>query len=373
MIRILAIETSCDETSAAVVQDGHVVLSNVVASQVDLHAQYGGVFPELASRLHVEAIVPIISQAMEQAHLGWGDLDAVAVTRGPGLAGSLVVGVNAAKGIALARALPLIGINHLEGHVYAHWLDVQGGERPAVGSQPAASNEQQATGDEQQPPSSSQTVEQGGLTFPLLFLIVSGGHTELILMRDHGQYELIGQTLDDAAGEAFDKVARLLNLGYPGGPGIEQAAQQGSPAAFHFSKPKVDAPYDFSFSGIKTAVLRLVQSKGEIGPQGQLPYGLPVPDLAASFQAGVIDQLTDRTAAAAQEHGATAVLLSGGVSANRALRLAMKLRCTVPVYWPPLWLCTDNAAMIGAAAFWRFQAGERAGWDMDVEPGLRLA
>jgi N6-L-threonylcarbamoyladenine synthase len=344
MIRILAIETSCDETSAAVVQDGCTVLSNVIASQVDLHAQYGGVFPELASRLHVEAIVPIVAQAMQQAHLGWGDLDAVAVTRGPGLAGSLVVGVNVAKGIALARNLPLLGVNHLEGHVYAHWLKVEGDGVPAQ-----------------------------DLAFPLLFLIVSGGHTELILMRDHGQYELVGQTLDDAAGEAFDKVGRLLNLGYPGGPAIENAAQHGNQAAFHFSLPKVDSPYDFSFSGIKTAVLRLVQRKGQIGPDGQLPYGLPVNDLAASFQAGVIDQLVDRTTAAAQAHAATAVLLSGGVSANQPLRAAMKLRCNVPVYWPPLWLCTDNATMIGAAAYRRYQAGERAGWDMDVEPGLRLS
>ncbi len=344
MVRILAIETSCDETSAAIVQDGRVVLSNVVASQVDLHAQYGGVFPELASRMHVEAIVPIMAQAMEQAHMGWGDLDAVAVTRGPGLAGSLVVGVNAAKGIALAHSLPLIGINHLEGHIYAHWLKVEGDGVP--------------------------TEE---LCFPLLFLIVSGGHTELILMRGHGQYELVGETLDDAAGEAFDKVARLLGLGYPGGPAIETAAQQGNPAYHHFARPKVDNPYDFSFSGIKTAALRLVQSKGNIGPQGQLPTGLPINNIAASFQTGVIAQLVERTRAAAQEYDTTAILLSGGVSANRALRTAMKSRCSAPVYWPPLWLCTDNAAMIGAAAYWRFQAGERAGLDMDVEPGLRLA
>jgi N6-L-threonylcarbamoyladenine synthase len=343
MTHILAIETSCDETSAAVVQDGRLVLSNVVASQVDLHAQYGGVFPELASRLHVEAIVPIITQALEIAHVGWSGLDAIAATHGPGLAGSLVVGVNAAKGIALGRNLPLIGINHLEGHIYAHWLNAQGDGMPT-----------------------------GELEFPLLFLIVSGGHTELIIMRGHGQYELVGQTCDDAAGEAFDKVARLLNLGYPGGPAIEQAAQQGSPAAYHFSKPKVDNPFDFSFSGIKTAVLRLIQSKGEIRSSGKLPYGVRVNDLAASFQAGVVDQLARRTTEAAQEYNVKAVLLSGGVSANRALRTAVKTSCAVPVYWLPLWLCTDNAAMIGAAAYWRFMAGERASWDMDVEPGLRL-
>ncbi len=344
MIRILAIETSCDETSAAVVQDGRRVLSNTVASQVDFHARYGGVFPELASRLHVEVIVPIVAGALEQAHLGWTDLDAVAVTRGPGLAGSLVVGVNAAKGIALARHLPLIGVNHLEGHVYAHWLEVEG-----------------------------DGVPQAELIFPLLFLIVSGGHTELIVMRDHGQYELAGQTVDDAAGEAFDKVGRLLQLGYPGGPAIEQAAQRGEENAYHFSIPKLDHPYDFSFSGIKTAALRLVQSKGEIGPDGQLPAGLLVGDIAASFQAAVIEQLVERSLVAAQAYGVTAVLLSGGVSANRALRTTMKARCPVPVYWPPLWLCTDNAAMIGAAAFWHYQAGERDGLAMDVEASLRLA
>jgi N6-L-threonylcarbamoyladenine synthase len=344
MIRILAIETSCDETSAAVVQDGRQVLSNTVASQVDFHARYGGVFPELASRLHVEVIVPIVAEALEQAHLGWNDLDAVAVTRGPGLAGSLVVGVNAAKGIALARHLPLIGVNHLEGHVYAHWLQVEG-----------------------------DGVSQAELVFPLLFLIVSGGHTELIVMRGHGQYELAGQTLDDAAGEAFDKVGRLLQLGYPGGPAIEQAARQGDSNAYHFSIPKLDHPYDFSFSGLKTAALRLVQSKGEIGPAGELPYGLPVNDLAASFQAAVIEQLVERSLAAAQAYDVTAVLLSGGVSANSALRVAMKERCQVPAYWPPLWLCTDNAAMIAAAAFWHYQAGQRDSWAMDVEANLRLA
>ena len=346
MTRILAIETSCDETSAAVVQDGRHVLSNVVASQMDLHAKYGGVFPELASRLHVEAIVPVITEAMEKAHLGWQDLDAIAVTYGPGLAGSLLVGVNTAKGIALGRGLPLVGVNHLEGHVYAAWLKVEG---DALGS-----------------------VPQEELTFPLLILIVSGGHSELFLMRDHLRYERLGQTVDDAAGEAFDKVGRLLNLGYPGGPAIEKKAVQGNPAAYRFSKPKLDGEYDFSFSGIKTAVLREVQRIATIGPKGELPPGVPVADLAASFQAAVVDQLCGQTLKAAEATGATAILMGGGVSANQALRTAMKARAHVPVYWPPLWLCTDNAAMIGAAAYWRFQAGQRAGWDLDVEPGLRL-
>ena len=249
MTRILAIETSCDETSAAVVQDGRYVLSNVVASQMDLHSKYGGVFPELASRLHVQAIVPVINETMEKAHLGWQDLDAIAVTYGPGLAGSLLVGVNTAKGIALGRGLPLIGINHLEGHVYAHWL--------------------QAEGD-------ALRVPKEELEFPLLILIVSGGHSELFLMRDHLRYERLGQTVDDAAGEAFDKVGRLLNLGYPGGPVIEKKAVQGNPAAYRFAKPKLDGEYDFSFSGIKTAVLREVQRIATIGPKGELPPGVPV-------------------------------------------------------------------------------------------------
>jgi len=345
MTRILAIETSCDETSAAVVQDGRQVLSNVVASQMDLHAKYGGVFPELASRLHVESIVPVINEAMEKAHLDWQDLDAIAVTYGPGLAGSLLVGVNTAKGIALGRSLPLIGVNHLEGHVYAAWLQVEG-DAPGVPKEE--------------------------LKFPLLILIVSGGHSELFLMRDHLKYERLGQTMDDAAGEAFDKVARLLNLGYPGGPVLEKKAALGNPAAYRFAKPKLDGEYDFSFSGIKTAVLREVQRIATLGPKGQLPPGVPVADLAASFQASVVDQLCGQTLKAAEATGATAILMGGGVSANKALQMAMKSRARIPVYWPPPWLCTDNAAMIGAAAYWRFQAGQRAGWDLDVEPGLRL-
>jgi N6-L-threonylcarbamoyladenine synthase len=237
----------------------------------------------------------------------------------------------------------LIGVNHLEGHVYAHWLRVEGDAMP-----------------------------KEELPFPLLILIVSGGHSELFLMREHLKYERLGQTVDDASGEAFDKVARLLNLGYPGGPVLEKAAARGNPAAYHFAKPKLDGEYDFSFSGIKTAVLREVQRIATIKSDGTLPPGVPVADLAASFQASVVDQLCDKTVRAAEDTGATAILMGGGVSANKALRMAMKTRARIPVYWPPLWLCTDNAAMIGATAYWRFQAGQRAGWDLDVEPGLKL-
>jgi N6-L-threonylcarbamoyladenine synthase len=356
MIRILAIETSCDETAAAVVEDGRRILSNIVASQVDLHAQYGGVFPEIASRAHIEAIVPVIDQAMQEAHMGYDDLDAVAVTYGPGLAGSLLVGVNAAKGIALGRDLPLVGVNHLEAHIYAHWLDV---------ADDSASSPPPST-----PLRTGAGGTEGGLEFPLLALLVSGGHTELILMRDHGDYKYLGGTLDDAAGEAFDKAGRLLGLPYPGGPAIQKTAQEGNPAAIDFPRAWLDDSYDFSFSGLKTAVLREVQ-KYSAPPQGKLQA-----DMAASFQAAAVDVLSQKTAQAAEEFGVAAVLLGGGVSANTALRETtterVRERVRVPVYYPPLYLCTDNAAMIGACAHRHFVAGDRAGWDLDVVPGLRL-
>jgi N6-L-threonylcarbamoyladenine synthase len=349
MTRILAIETSCDETAAAVVEDGRRILSNVIASQVELHARYGGVFPEMASRAHIEAIVPTIERAMQEAHVGFDDLNGVAVTHGPGLAGSLLVGVNAAKGLALGRSLPLVGVNHLEAHIYAHWLEVE--------SEGAANRPSQATEAENE------------LEFPLLALIVSGGHTELILMQDHGQYEYLGGTLDDAAGEAFDKVGRLLELPYPGGPAIQEASVDGNPEAFQFPRAWLDdrgGSYDFSFSGLKTAMLREVQK------YSNPPHGRLLADLAASFQAAVVDVLSAKAAQAAEEFEVTAVLLCGGVSANQSLRATTAARTDVPVYYPPPILCTDNAAMVGACAHQRFTAGERAGWDLDVIPGLRL-
>lgn len=336
--RILGIETSCDETAAAVVVDGRRILSNVVASQVEIHAQYGGIFPEMASRAHVEAIVPVIRQAMGEAHLGWGDLDAVAVTYGPGLVGSLLVGVNTAKGLALARSLPLVPVNHLEAHIYAHWLQVD-----------------------------TEGAAQGDLSFPLLALIVSGGHTELILVRDHRDYVYLGGTLDDAAGEAFDKVGRLLDLGYPGGPAIERKAREGDPEAFDLPRAWIEGTYDFSFSGLKTATVRLVEE------YGGKPRGRMVADMAASFQESVVDVLTAKTVAAAEEYDVTAILLSGGVSANGRLRVVAQERASIPVYYPAPILCTDNAAMIAACGHFRFMAGDQAGWDLDVEPGLRLA
>jgi len=357
--RLLAIETSCDETAAAVVEDGRHILSNVIASQIELHARYGGVFPEVASRAHIEAIVPVIEQAMRDAHLGFDDLDGVAVTYGPGLAGSLLVGVNAAKGLALGCNLPLVAVNHLEAHIYAHWLEVE--SEGAATSPPLAGG---AGGSIVSPP--SQGRGGGELTFPLLALIVSGGHSELILMRDHGDYEYLGGTLDDAAGEAFDKVGRLLGLPYPGGPAIQEAAQDGNPAAFRFPRAWLDDSYDFSFSGLKTAMLRVVQKYSD-PPQDRL-----LADLSASFQAAVVDVLSAKVVRAAEEFGVTAVLLCGGVSANQALRATTAGRASVPVYYPPPILCTDNAAMVGACAHRRFISGERAGWDLDVVPGLRL-
>jgi N6-L-threonylcarbamoyladenine synthase len=344
MIRILAIETSCDETAAAVVEDGRRILSNVVASQIELHARYGGVFPEIASRAHIEAIVPVIEQAMRQAHLGFDDLDAVAVTYGPGLAGSLLVGVNAAKGLALGRNLPLVGVNHLEAHIYAHWLEIEGRDAAAL---PQAKGSQ-------------------GLQFPLLALIVSGGHTELTLVSDHGDYKYLGGTLDDAAGEAFDKVGRLLGLPYPGGPAIQKAAQGGNPSAFKFPRAWLGDSYDFSFSGLKTAVLRVVEKYTD-APQGRL-----LADLSASFQAAVVDVLSAKAARAAEEFGVTAMLLCGGVSANQSLRAMTTERAGVPVHYSPPILCTDNAAMVGACAHQHFISGERSGWDLDVVPSLRL-
>ena len=331
--RILAIETSCDETAAAVIADGVTILSNVVASQTELHARYGGVFPEVASRRHVEVIHAVVDQAMHDAHLGFDDLDCVAVTRGPGLVGSLLVGMNMAKGLAVARNLPLLGINHIEGHIYSLWL----------------------------------TPDAPDIRFPLVTLVVSGGHTDLYLMTDHGRYRLLGATLDDAAGEAFDKVGRLLGLPYPGGPAIDQASDKGNPATFRFPRAVMDANhgYDFSFSGLKTAVMRQTS-------QYHSPAVMPVADLAAGFQAAVVDSLVEKTAAAAAEFGATAVHVAGGVSANRALRRVMAERVAVPVRVPPPALCTDNAAMIGAAAHFHFSRGRRDGLDLDVTPSLQL-
>ncbi len=354
---ILGIETSCDETSAAVVADGRTILSNIVASQIDLHRRYGGVFPEMASRQHVLSVVPVIRQALETASVNWTDLTAIAVTYGPGLAGSLLIGVNIAKGLAWSRQLSLIGINHLEGHLYANWLIPPGGI--------------------------AQEFE-----FPMVCLIVSGGHTELILMTDHGEYQRLGGTIDDAAGEAFDKVARILDLGYPGGPAIQAAAEQGKATAFRLPRAWLRDSHDFSFSGLKTAVLRLVEKYEDKAIPAQssnkrarrlastdalaLRGSLSIPNLAASFQAAVVDVLAEKTCRAAEAYSAKKIMLSGGVAANASLREEVEKRAGVPVLCPPVSLCSDNAAMIAAAGHWHWLRGETSDYALDVIPNLRL-
>jgi N6-L-threonylcarbamoyladenine synthase len=329
-MKVLGIETSCDETAAAVVEDGIKILSNPVASQVDIHARYGGVVPEVASRQHILAIIPILRQAMTEARVDWKDLDGIAVTIGPGLAGSLLVGTNMAKAITLAHGLPLTGINHLEGHIYANWLAQHGLNKTP--------------------------------TFPLLCLIVSGGHSDLVLMKGHGSYVLLGRTRDDAAGEAFDKAARILDLGYPGGPAIERAAKSGTPS-FDLPCAWLKGTNDFSFSGVKTALLRLVMS-GKVNNKA---------DAAASFQETVVDVLITKTIAAAREYRVRQIMLAGGVASNSRLRERLLTGSPIPVLIPPPELCTDNATMIAACGYFHFQAGRTNSLDMDVVPGLKLA
>ena len=335
--RILAIETSCDETACAILENGRTLLASTVASQMDIHARYGGVFPEVASRQHVLSIIPVVEETLDQSKLTLNDIDAIAVTRGPGLAGSLVVGMNMAKGIALGMNLPIIGVNHLEGHIYSSWIYNAGESIPAEPQ------------------------------FPLLALLVSGGHTELNLMIDHLTYKRLGSTLDDAAGEAFDKVARLLGLPYPGGPSVQRAAEQGDPTRFKFPRAKLDSPYDFSFSGLKTAVLY------EVNDLKKRQTTLPVEDLAASFQATVVDTLFQKTMQAARGHNAKEILVAGGVSANHALREAFQSQDEFKVHIPAFSLCTDNAAMIAAAGYYRYAFGHVSDMRMDVEPTWPLS
>jgi len=327
-MKILGIETSCDETAAAVVEDGTKILSNEVSSQVEIHARYGGIVPEVASRQHILAIIPVIERAMTEAGTGWNDIDGIAVTSGPGLAGSLLIGVNTAKAISMSRNIPLTGVNHLEGHIYANWI--------------------------------SQNIIPP--EFPLLALIVSGGHSDLVLMYDHGNYELIGRTRDDAAGEAFDKAARILDLGYPGGPAIQKAAESGTPS-IDLPRSWIKGTSDFSFSGVKTALLRLEES-------GLIVNKL---DAAASFQEAVTEVLVTKTIDAAEKYGAKQIILAGGVAANRPLRERLARESILPVLVPEIRLCTDNAAMIAACGFFRFRAGKIDGLSLDVSPGLKLA
>lgn len=327
-MRILAIETSCDETAAAVVEDGAGILSNIVASQVDIHARYGGIVPEVASRQHLLTVLPVVESAVAEAKVAWQDIAAIAVTFGPGLAGSLLVGVNVAKAIAFTQGLPLLGINHLEGHIYSNWL---GNEQPV---------------------------------FPCLCLIASGGHSDLVLMTGHGQFERLGRTRDDAAGEAFDKGARILNLGYPGGPAIEEAAKNGTPS-LPLPRAWLRGTDDFSFSGLKTALLHLVQDKDSLDASF-------VVEAAASFQQAIVDVLVTKTLQAGERLGVRQVLLGGGVAANKALGDHFVRNSPIPVLIPPPSLCTDNAAMIAACGYYHFQLGVTDGYDIDVVPSLSL-
>jgi len=333
-IKILSIETSCDETCAAVVADGAEILSNVISSQVEIHKKFGGVVPEVASRRHLELINGVIQKALDEAGLDFQALDAVGVTYGPGLAGALLVGVAAAKSVACALDIPLLAVNHLEGHVYANFL------------------------------------VQPDLSFPLICLVASGGHTDLVLMERHGSFQLTGCTRDDAAGEAFDKVARTLGLGYPGGPLIDKLAQGGKEEAIPLPRAYLEeGTLDFSFSGLKTAVVNYLRRAGQRGEEVNMK------DLAASFQKAVVDVLVDKTLQAAEKYGVNAVLLAGGVAANGRLRSHLKAQAGQqmrPVIYPPPLLCTDNAAMIGCAAYYKFLRSDLAPLTLNAVPGLKL-
>ncbi len=333
-VLILAIESSCDETAAAVVKNGREVLSNVINTQIAIHTEYGGVVPEIASRKHIENINPVIRKALEDAGVTLDDIDAIGVTYGPGLVGALLVGVAEAKAIAFAKNKPLVGVHHIEGHISANY------------------------------------VENKELEPPFVALVVSGGHTHLVKVNDYGEYEIVGRTRDDAAGEAFDKVARAIGLGYPGGPKIDKLAKEGNPDAIEFPRAHVDdAPYDFSFSGIKSAVLNYINSANMQGKE------INRADVAASFQKAVVDALVSRAVRLAKECGMDKLAIAGGVASNSALRAAIQEACAnnnIGFYSPSPILCTDNAAMIGAAAYYEYIKGVRHGYDLNAVPNLKL-
>lgn len=331
---ILAIESSCDETAASVVKNGRTVLSNVISSQIELHKLYGGVVPEIASRKHIEKINQVIEQALADANVALDDLDAIGVTYGPGLVGALLVGVAEAKAIAYAKKLPLVGVHHIEGHVSANY------------------------------------IEHPDLEPPFLCLIVSGGHTHLVIVKDYGEFEILGRTRDDAAGEAFDKVARAIGLGYPGGPKIDKLSREGNQDAIAFPRAKIEgSPYDFSFSGVKSAVLNYLNHAKMTGEEVNRA------DLAASFQKAVVDVLVEHAMQAAEDHHIRKIAIAGGVASNQGLRSAMEKACAekgYEFYRPSPIFCTDNAAMIGVAAYYEYKKGTRHGWDLNAVPNLKL-
>ena len=331
---ILAIESSCDETAAAVVRNGREVLSNIISSQIALHTLYGGVVPEIASRKHIEKINQVIEEALQQAGVTLKDIDAIAVTYGPGLVGALLVGVSAAKAISFATGIPLVGVHHIEGHISANY------------------------------------IENKALEPPFVCLVVSGGHSHLVKVKDYGEYEIMGRTRDDAAGEAFDKVARAIGLGYPGGPKIDKVSKEGNPDAIQFPRAKVaDSVYDFSFSGLKSAVLNYLNSCEMKGIE------ICQADVAASFQKAVVDVLVEHSMQAVRECGMKKFAIAGGVASNSSLRSALETACTergIEFYHPSPILCTDNAAMIGAAGYYEYRKGVRSGYDLNAVPNLKL-
>ncbi len=352
MVNILGIETSCDETSAGIVDSSGMVLGNVVATQVDIHARYGGIVPEVASRQHVIDIRPVVTQALRHADLNWSGIDAIAVTHGPGLAGSLIVGLNIAKGLSASTGLPLLGVNHLEGHILAAWARLEAGD---------------GVRDDRQFLNGVLSEGQS-----VMCLLVSGGHTELVLMRPDRSFELVGQTRDDAAGEAFDKAARVLGLRYPGGPEIQKTAATAKGEPEPLSRAWIRGTHDFSFSGIKTAVLNRARREGIYPPPENEVDSETVALLAKAFQDSVVDVLVTKTLAAAEEFDCAAIVVAGGVAANGPLRDTFRSRSQLPVVIPPISLCTDNGAMIAMAGLLKFESGGRDGWGLDVEPGLRI-
>ncbi len=353
-MRILGIESSCDETAAAVVEDGERLLANVVVSQIDIHAHHGGVVPEIAARSHIEAINPVVTQALEEARCTWDDIDAIAVTYAPGLVGSLLVGTLAARTLAILKDKPLYAIHHVEGHVYANFLTRQ----PADGTLALPSRQPE---------------------FPMLALIVSGGHSQLALFRGHGDYTLLGQTQDDAVGEAYDKVAKIIGLPYPGGPSIAKAAKSGDPTAYQFPKARMANPYDFSFSGLKTAVLRTVQAA--VGKDFTFPSHQLAPllseqqrsDFAASFQRVANETLVDKTVAAYEQYQPASVVIAGGVAANQDLRRMLAERLPIAIEYAPMSLCTDNAAMIATLGYYYAREMPASDpYDFEVVPSLSM-